>query len=225
MHVPSITPDKVTIFGGFEVSETLVTSYCVTIALVIFALIFRFVLFKRFKLVPRGFQNVIEMMIGAVTNFAKNTLGEKGKGIAAYIMTLFAFIICSGLVEYMGLRPPATDLNVTVALAAISFILMIAYGIKYKGVVGWLKSYGQPKAFIAPFNVISFIVIPISLACRMFGNLFSGLVVMDMIYSAMGYFAIAVPAFASLYFVLFHLGMQSYVFTTLTMSFIKERIE
>jgi F-type H+-transporting ATPase subunit a len=59
----------------------------------------------------------------------------------------------------------------------------------------------------------------------LFGNLFSGLVVMDMIYSGMGYFAIFLPALAAIYFILFHMGMQSYVFTMLTMSFMKEKLE
>ncbi|MGI6153004.1 MAG: FoF1 ATP synthase subunit A [Christensenellaceae bacterium] len=224
MHIPDIVPGRVTIFG-FETSETVITAIGTTLVIFVLLLLFRYILLKKFETVPKGLQNLLELVVSGVTKFSEGTLGDKGKGIAPFILTLFGFIICSGLVEYMGLRPPATDLNCTVALAFMSFILMIAYGIRYKGFGGWIKSYGHPKAFIAPFNVISFIVIPISLACRMFGNLFSGLVVMDMIYSAMGYFAIVVPAFASLYFVLFHLAMQSYVFSTLTLSFIKERIE
>ncbi len=58
-----------------------------------------------------------------------------------------------------------------------------------------------------------------------FWNMFSGLVVMDMLYGALGYFAfIGIPGIASIYFILFHLGMQSYVFTMLTMSFIEEKV-
>ena len=48
---------------------------------------------------------------------------------------------------------------------------------------------------------------------------------MDMLYGALGYFAfIGIPGIASIYFILFHLGMQSYVFTMLTMSFIEEKV-
>lgn len=226
MEIPSIFPEKVAIFGGIEISETVVVAYGVTAVLIVLALIFRFAVLPRFKQVPRGFQNVIEMAVQGVTNFSVSILGkEKGQGIAPYILTIFAFIIMSGMAELLGFRSPATDLNFTLGLALMSFVLIIAYSIRYKGVVGWLKTYAQPKAFITPFNVISSIAIPISLACRMFGNFFSGLVVMDMIYSAMGYFAIALPGLASIYFVLFHLAMQSYVFTMLTMSFIKEKLE
>ena len=140
-------------------------------------------------------------------------------------MTIFAFIICSGLLEFMGIRSPATDLDCTIALAVVSFVLIIAYSIRFRGVKGWLKTYAEPKPFMVPINVLSSVAVPISLACRLFGNMFSGLVVMDMLYGALGYFAfIGIPGIASIYFILFHLGMQSYVFTMLTMSFIEEKV-
>ncbi|MEG1157972.1 MAG: FoF1 ATP synthase subunit a [Christensenellaceae bacterium] len=221
MEIPSVFPEKVSLFGAFQISETLRTAFMVTIAIIILALIVRFVVLKNFKNVPKGVQNVLELMVDGVNKFSTSILGDKGKSIAPYIFTLFAFIIVGGSVEFMGIRSPVTDLNCTIGLALISFILIIAYSIRYKGVKGWLKTYAQPKAFMVPINVLS----SISLACRLFGNMFSGLVVMDMLYGALGYFAIGVPAIASVYFILFHLGMQSYVFTMLTMSFMHEKLE
>lgn len=223
MEIPSVAPDKITLFGNFQLSVTLVAAFATTIAIIVFGLVFKFVLVKRFKTVPKGFQNLMEIMVDGVNRFSRSIMGDKAASITPYIMTIFAFIICSGLVEFMGVRSPATDLNCTIALAVISFILIIAYSIRYRGIVGWLKTYADPMPMMIPINVLSSIAVPISLACRLFGNMFSGLVVMDMLYSAMGYFAIAVPALASIYFILFHLGMQSYVFTMLTMSFIEEK--
>ncbi len=226
MDIPGVFPEKVSLFGGFQFSETLVTAYMVTGILIVLALIFRFAVLRNFKKVPRGLQNVLELCVGSVNKFANGILGAKiGKTIAPYILTLFTFIIITGAVEFFGVRSPATDLNCTIGLAVISFILIIAYSIRYRGVKGWLKTYTQPKAFMAPINVLSSIAVPISLACRLFGNMFSGLVVMDMLYGALGYFAVGIPALASTYFILFHLGMQSYVFTMLTMSFMKEKLE
>lgn len=225
MHIPSVFPDKVTLFGSFQISQTLITAFVVTGIIVVLALIFRFVVFRNFKNVPKGAQNILELCVDAVNNFTHSILDEYGKSLAPYILTLFVFIICTGLVEYFGVRSPCTDLNCTIALAAISFVLIIAYSIRYKGAVGWLKTYAHPMAVMAPINVLSAIAVPISLACRLFGNMFSGLVVMDMLYGALGYFAVGIPALASLYFIMFHLGMQSYVFTMLTMSFMKEKLE
>ena len=59
----------------------------------------------------------------------------------------------------------------------------------------------------------------------MFGNLFSGLVIMDLIYQAMGALCGCHPGILAIYFNLFHLAMQSYVFVMLTMSFINEGLE
>ena len=227
MEMPNVSPNSVTlpVFGGIQVNETLITSWLVTIGIIIFALIVRYVFFPRFKPVPKGFQNVMEMLVGMVENFTKGIMGERGSYISAYMFSLAFFLITSGLLELFGVRAPATDLNFTVSIALISFVLIAAFGIRFKGVKGWAKSYGEPVSFVAPFRIISDCVLPVSLSCRMFGNLFSGLVIMDMIYSAMGSFAIAIPAFASLFFNFFHVGMQTYVFMMLTLSFVQEKVE
>lgn len=224
MHIPGVFPEKTRVLG-FTVSETLISAYIVTIILIAASLIFRFVIFKNFKRVPKGFQNVMELCVNGIGRFSDNILGEYGRAIAPYILTLFVFIIANGSLEFIGRRSCVTDLNCTIGMAIVSFILIIAFSVKYKGVKFWLKSYAHPSPIVTPFNIISAFATPISLACRLFGNMFSGLVVMDMIYNAMGYFAIAIPGLASVYFILFHLGMQSYVFTMLTMSFMKEKLE
>lgn len=225
MHIPDVFPSKVTLFGAFQISETLRTAFVVTIIIIVLALIVRFVVFPKFKRVPRGAQNVLELAVESTANFTDSNLGEYGTSLQPYIFTLFVFIICTGFAEYLGIRSPATDLNCTIGLALISFVLIIAYSIRYKGVIGWLKTYAEPNPIMVPINIVSAVATPISLACRLFGNMFSGLVVMDMLYGALGYFAIGIPALASIYFILFHLGMQSFVFTMLTMSFMKEKLE
>lgn len=226
MHIPSVAPEKITIFGGIQISETLAAAFGVTIAVIILGLLFKFVWIKKFQMVPKGMQLLLEMAVGGVKKFSTNVLGDAAGGsIAPYMLTIYTFVILGGLTEYMGVRSPATDLNCTIALAVITFVLIIAYAIRYKGVGGWLKSYATPKPFMVPINVLSAITIPVSLACRMFGNLFSGLLIMDLIYSGMGPFAIGVPALASIYLILFHIVMQSYVFSTLSLSFIHERLE
>lgn len=225
MHIPGVFPEKITLFSSFQISETLRTAFVVTIIIVIAAVILRLTLLRRLQSVPKGAQNVLELCVESVSNFTHSILGDYGKSLEPYIFTLFTFIICTGLAEYLGIRSPATDLNCTIGMALITFVLIIAYSIRFKGVKGWLKTYAEPTAVMLPINLVSAVATPVSLACRLFGNMFSGLVVMDMLYSAMGYFAIGIPAIASVYFILFHLGMQSYVFTMLTMSFMKEKLE
>lgn len=227
MEIPSVAPEKVflPVFGGIQVNETLITCWIATIGVTVFALIVRFVFIPRFKEVPTGFQNVMEMIVDMIDRFTKSIMGERGATISSYMFSLAFYLVVTGLLELFGVRAPATDLNFTASIALISFVLICGYGIRYKGVKGWAKSYGEPVSFIAPFRLISDCVLPVSLACRMFGNLFSGLVIMDMIYAALGNFAIGLPGMASLFFNFFHVGMQTYVFMMLTLSFIQEKVE
>jgi F-type H+-transporting ATPase subunit a len=224
MEFPGVAPAKITVFGGIETTETLFLAVCVTIGILIFSLVVRFVLLPKFKPVPTGFQNLMEILVSMIDRFTNSILGEHGKKIAAYILTLGMFLVISGMLDLVGLRIPATDLNFTVAIALITFVLIFVFGIRYKGVKGLVKGYAQPMAFIAPFRVISDIIIPVSLSFRLFGNMFAGLVVMHIIYNAMGSLAIGIPAALSVYFTLFDVGIQTFVFLMLTLSYIQEKV-
>ena len=222
-----ISPKKIhfDLFGGIEISETVLVAYCVTAIIIVLALLFRYLYLKRFTDKPKGLQNIIEWCVESINKFSKSYMNEKGKTIAAYVFALTFFLIMSGLVELIGFRAPATDINFTSAIALMSFVLIITYGVRYKGAIGYLKSFGQPKGFVAPFRILSELSLPVSLACRMFGNMISGLIIMNLLYSVMGYFAVGIPAILSIYFNLFHVLMQTYVFLTLTLSFVNEAVE
>jgi F-type H+-transporting ATPase subunit a len=223
-----ITPKNditIPLFGGFQISETVITMWIVSLIIIAFAAIFRLFLFKRFKEHPKGFQNAIEICVEGINKFSIGHLGEHGASIAAYVFSIAAILVISGLVELFGVRAPATDINFTASIAIMSFVLIFALGIRYKGVRGFLKAYSKPMIFMVPIKLLTDIAKPVSLASRMFGNMFSGLVCMDLVYGAMKYFAVGIPAFLALYFNLFHVGMQTFIFLTLTLSFINEAVE
>jgi len=232
MEFPGVLPKTIhfDIFGGVDVPETLITCWVVMALIIIFALIVRFVLMKKFQERPKGFQNVIELCVEACNKFSRSTLNGKASSLDAYIFSLATLLVFSGLAELFGVRAPGTDLSFTIGIALITFIFINAYGIYYKGVFGRIKSFGKPQPVIAPMKIMSDIALPISLSCRMFGNLFSGLIIMDMIYSllssfSLGFAAIGIPAVLSIYFNLFHVGMQAYVFLMLTLTFVHEAVE
>ena len=221
---PEITPNRLTVFG-ISISETVVTAYCVTLALIIFALIVRYVFVPKFKDRPKKMQNVLELIVDGIDRFANNTAGEYGSKVAAYGMTLAFFLVVSGLLELITIRAPGTDINFTIAISLMSFILINAMALTEKGIGGRIKHYLKPNALIGFFRLLSDLVVPVSLSCRMFGNLLSGLVVMELVYYAMGNFAIGIPAALSVFFNIFHVLMQTYVFLMLTFSFVHEATE
>ncbi len=215
-----ITPHKVSLFG-LEISETIIATWVVMLILILFALVVRLFILRKFKTVPKGLQNVLEMIIGFFEKFAKSTLGKKGSLFAAYIFTVAVMIFCTSLVELFGFRAPTTDINFTIALSGMSFILINAFGIWTTGIIGRLRWFVKPKAFMLPINIVTHAVIPVSMSFRLFGNMFAGLVVMDLLYSVT-YLSFGLPAIISIYFNLFHVGIQTYIFLILTLSFMEE---
>ncbi len=220
----NIAPERIDIFG-ISFSETVITSFCVTIGLIIAAVLIRLIAIPKFKEKPGRFQNIIELMVDGINGFANSTAGPAGKRIAAYGISLALFLVVSGLLELFTIRAPGTDINFTIAIALISFILINAFGFAEKGIIGRIKSYTKPNAIAGFFKMVSDMMLPVSLSCRMFGNLLSGLVIMELIYYAMGPFVIGVGAALSVFFNLFHVLMQAYVFLMLTFSFIHEACE
>lgn len=218
----NIMPNKVSIFG-FEISETIVLAWAVILILIILAAIVRIFVLRKFKTVPKGIQNVLEMFIQYTEKFTNSALGKRGPAFAAYIFTIAILIVATSLTELFGFRPPPTDINFTVALAIMSFVLINAFGFYYTGILGRIKWFFKPNSFMMPINIVTHAIIPVSLSFRLFGNMFAGLVVMDLLYSVV-FLSIGIPALLAIYFNLFHVGIQTYIFIVLTVSFMEETV-
>ncbi len=212
---------EISLFGArIELSVTALYSCYVALALVLLALIFRLIAFPRFKERPTGFQNVIELLVSAARNYTVSIGSKELEGFGCYIFALMAYMLGCGLIELVGIRSPLTDLQQTAVLAVVSFVIINAYGFAKKGPMGRLRHFFP--AYVAPIRIITEMAIPVSMACRLFGNMVGGLIIMELLYSVI---APIVPGVLSLYFTLFHVGMQTYIFVTLTLTFTHEAIE
>jgi len=221
--VKAIDPGTVVIpLLNIEVGSSMLVAWGAMVLLILIAVVLRIFVIPKFKDVPNRFQMLLEMMVDGVRNYTHTNLHKGAEGLAPYVFTVALYIISMGLTELFGLRPPLADLSMTAGLALISFFLIFAYAIRYRGVWGTIKSFGHPKVFMAPITIITDLVKPLSLACRLFGNMLGGLIVMELLYSVC---APVIPAFFSIYFDLFHMLMQTYIFLTLTMAFIQEGLE
>ena len=83
----------------------------------------------------------------------------------------------------------------------------------------------KPTPVIFPMKILSDIAVPVSLACRLFGNMIGGMIVMELLKSVLGGYAVGLPAVAGLYFNVFHPLIQTYIFIILSLTFINEAIE
>ena len=147
--------------------------------------------------VPGKLQNFAELMLQFADNQVKDCFHGKNNLIGPLALTIFLWVF---LMNFMDILPvdvlplaaqmvgvhylkvvPTNDLNLTFGLSLSVFLLILFYSIKIKGVKGFLREMTmQPfnhPAFI-PFNLllelVGLIAKPISLALRLFGNLYAG---------------------------------------------------
>jgi F-type H+-transporting ATPase subunit a len=221
-------PDGIPVIGGMPISIALITGLISSVILIVAAVILRMTVLKKMQKFPRGLQNVLELIVEGMSKFTVGKVGEQtGNALAPYMFTLAAFIGCNGLLELFGfgiLRPSPSDINETVAFALITFVLIRVFAYKRKGVIGRIRYYTKPIFLVAPVKLFTDMAVPVSLSCRMFGNLLGGFVVMELLYSSV-FTRWGVPVIGAAFFSLFHYGMQAFIFMTLSLAFIEEAIE
>jgi F-type H+-transporting ATPase subunit a len=120
------------------------------------------------------------------------------------------------------IKPPMRDINVTAALALVSIGIVLVSGFRARGVVGWFKHLAHPIGFMIPFNLLEYIVRPLSLCLRLFGNILGAFIIMRLIEAVA---PIGIPPLLSLYFDILDGLIQALVFTFLTTLFIAQAIE
>jgi len=224
-----------TVFG-FEVpiTETVVVSWAIMLILVAASLVFT----RRLKEVPAGPQAILETGVEFLDGFSNNRFGSLSKYLAPYIGSLFLFLLVANIIGVLSpvevgafgrefrplfvVRPPTRDINVTMALAAISIALIPVCGIAARGVCGWLKHFLYPFPVMLPFNIMEYGIRLSSLALRLFGNVLAGVVLMRMIE---GVLPIALPMIFSLYFDFFDGAIQAAIFVFLTSLYISEVVK
>ncbi len=216
--VVDIWAERVNI-AGVSISATVITTWIIMAVLILIALAIRIFVIPKMKDHPTGVQNVLEIGIEAICKYTKSGASDTGDGLASYLFALVLFMVGCACAELFGLRTPTSDITMTFSLAFITFILINVYGFKIKGVGGRLRRYKNPM------NLVSDLAVPVSMACRLFGNMLGGLIVMELLYYAMGNYAIAVPSVIGLYFSVFHPLIQAFIFVTLTITFIGEATE
>jgi F-type H+-transporting ATPase subunit a len=164
----------------------------ITATLIAGAILIGLGLWVRFKVSigkPSGLQLFFETITEEVEARVDESLGLKtAPFVVPLAMTLFLFIlICNWLAlvptghhpEYAP--PPASDVNFTYALAVVVIGSMHFTGIKHKGVRGFYGHIFRKPYALVPLNIIEEIMKPITLALRLFGNIFSGVIMVSLI--------------------------------------------
>ncbi|MFP4200607.1 MAG: F0F1 ATP synthase subunit A [Bacillota bacterium] len=171
---------------------------------------------------PTGIQAYVELTVNGLRSMVSDTMGSNRAGFMPFIGALVFFIFISNILGVFGLRPPTSDVNITMGMAILTFLLVQLYGIKNKGGFGYIKGFFEPIALLVPLNVISELAAPVSLGMRLFGNILGGSVIVALIYEVI---PLVVPLPFHLYFDLFVGAIQTYIFAMLTMVYVKMGME
>ena len=207
------------LFGGIDVMESVVVTWIIMAIMMIASLILVHGL--KVRNISKK-QAALESGMSFIYDFFEGLLGKEGKAYIPYLITVVIYIGIANMIGLLGFKSPTKDLNVTVSLAVMSIVLVEVAGIRKRGVRGWIKSFAEPIAIIAPINVLELFIRPLSLCMRLFGNVLGAIVVMALIKHLL---PLIVPLPFSFYFDIFDGVIQAYVFVFLTSLYIKEAIE
>jgi F-type H+-transporting ATPase subunit a len=138
---------------------------------------------RKRRLIPGPFQNAVETIVELLYDFVVGILGPHyGPRYVPYLGTLFIYILAMnlfGLIPFMD--SPTSSLNVTVGLALCTFLYVQYTGIRELGALGYVDHMaGSPRSAISwcmvpimlPVHLIGELAKPVSLSCRLFGNVF-----------------------------------------------------
>lgn len=210
---------------GVSLAETTITAYGVLAVVAVLCILFRVFCVPKFKDEPKGLQNLMEAAVEAVDSFTYDTAGKFSPVLPSYIFAVAVLLIGCAVSELFGLRPPTADIEFTFSLALCTFFLINFYGIKEKKLSGRIKTLASPSPILLPIRVVTDCATPISLACRLFGNMLGGMIVMDLLKNSLGGYAVGITSLAGLYFNVFHPLIQTYIFVILSLTFIREATE
>ena len=146
---------------------------------------------RNVALVPRGAQNLMEMVLEQFLTLIDDVMGREGRRYLPLIATLGLFIFASNLIGIVpGTTGPTANLNTTAACALIVFVTYHAIGIRTQGLGRYLKHFMGPVPALAPLMVpielISHLARPLSLTLRLFGNMVGGHILLSIIFFLMG---------------------------------------
>ncbi|MEH6449996.1 MAG: F0F1 ATP synthase subunit A [Oleispira sp.] len=152
---------------------------------------------------PTGLQSFVELLLEFINNTVKEAFHGSSKLVAPLALTIFAWVFMMNAMDLIPVDVlpsifgafgvhfmkvvPSTDVNITLGMSITVFALMIFYSIKIKGITGFvseltLHPFNSKNMFIQalfiPVNFflesVALLAKPISLALRLFGNMYAG---------------------------------------------------
>jgi F-type H+-transporting ATPase subunit a len=207
--------------GGMNLNMQTLYMTWLTMAVV---LLIAYLATRNLKLVPSGWQTVIEMIVTGLSSQVDGTMGKRGHFLAPFIIALFMFLITSnwlGLIP--GLSSPTNDLNTTLGLALLVIVMVHFLGVYMKG-THYLKHFFEPTPVFVVINAIEEVAKPITLSFRLFGNILAGEILIHILVKLMPIW-MPIPSVLWLAFSIFIGAVQAFIFTMLSMAYLANAVK
>jgi len=181
---------------------------------------------RQISLVPKGAQNVFELIVGGLEEFMVEITGEEGRAFFPYICSVFLFIALCNLIGLLpGFFSPTANINTTLSLALCTFGYTHFLGVKYHG-AKYIKHFLGPIPALAPLffpiEVIGHFARVLSLTLRLFGNIMGEDLVLTILLFLAGMFLAPLPM---MFLAVFTSVVQAFVFTLLSMMYFAGSME
>ena len=210
-----VFPEKIFELGPVVITDTVLVTWLVmaVISMVCYAVT------RRLELYPSRMQQMLEALYKAMEDTVKGVVPVDPAAVIPVLGTLWILIGVSNLVGLIPRIPtPTADINATFAFAVVAYSTSHAFGIKTKGLKGYLMHYKEPTWLLLPFHLMAEVTRTVALAVRLFGNMLSGEMIALILVGVAG---LLVPVPFDLLHIIIGL-IQAYIFGMLTLVFIAE---
>jgi F-type H+-transporting ATPase subunit a len=178
--------------------------------------------------VPSRLQLFWENVVEQVRSQVEEQVGPTAPFVVPLAIALFLFILFANWIELIPtaekLPSPSADVNMTFALALVVIVWVHIISIRRKGIKAYLKHFTQPIPAFTLFNLIEELAKPVSLALRLFGNIFSGSILILLI-GLFPSFLVPLPNAAWKLFDMFIGVIQAFIFALLTILYFASAVE
>jgi len=172
---------------------------------------------RRLSLTPSRTQTTLELIVSTIDSQIRDTMQTDPAPFRALIGSIFLFTLVSNWSSLVpGVEPPTAHIETDAAMALIVFVATVAWGVRTRGLRGYLATYAEPTWVMIPLNVVEQFTRTFSLIVRLFGNVMSGVFVIGIILTLAG-LLVPIPLMA---LDLLTGAVQAYIFAVLATVFI-----
>ena len=223
-------------FGMTVNIDTVISTVVAGVIVILLGLLVRRALTRRTEdHVPTKMQMIWEGVVKEVNTQVEDNLGKVHPYVAPLAISLFFFILIANWIEVIPtelnsevhlLPSPTADTNLTYAMALLVMGGVWTFSMRERGWKGFWKHYFEPVPWMFPLEILQDLLKPITLALRLFGNIFAGGIMIALIAGLVnlapahipvgGFLTIVFNVIWKLFDTLFLGGLQAFIFALLT---------